>query len=87
MQIDGWHILGGAAQLAFASRFIVQWVVSEARGESVIPTYFWYASLVGAAGLLIYALHIRDPIFTIGQAFGFVVYFRNLALRRRVRPA
>lgn len=84
MRIDAWHVLGGTAQLAFASRFVVQWIVSESRGQSVIPTYFWYASLVGSVGLLAYALHIRDPIFTIGQSFGFIVYLRNLRLLRKV---
>lgn len=87
MRIDAWHILGGAAQLAFASRFVVQWIVSESRGQSVIPTYFWYASIAGSLGLLAYALHIRDPIFTLGQAFGFVVYIRNLRLLRRADSA
>ena len=62
---------------------MVQWLASEARGKSVFPAYFWYASLVGAVGLLAYAIHIRDPIFILGQSFGLVVYSRNLALRHR----
>ncbi len=85
MNWNVWELLGFASQLVFGSRFLVQWVVSERRGESVIPSYFWYASLVGSAGLLIYAIHIHDPVFILGQAFGFVVYTRNLKLRRQVR--
>lgn len=78
-----WTVVGGAAQVIFASRFLVQWITSEVRRKSVFPAYFWYASLLGAAGLLAYAIHIRDPIFTLGQSFGLVVYSRNLVLRRR----
>lgn len=83
IQLDSWHLIGGASQLVFASRFAVQWISSEIRRESVIPPYFWYASLIGAVGLLLYAIHIRDPIFILGQSFGFLVYSRNLWLRRR----
>jgi lipid-A-disaccharide synthase-like uncharacterized protein len=78
-----WTVVGGAAQVVFASRFLVQWITSEVQGRSVIPAYFWYASLLGSVGLLAYAIHIRDPIFTLGQSFGLVVYSRNLVLRRR----
>jgi len=33
--------------------------------------------------LLVYALWRRDPVFILGQSMGFVIYARNLALRRR----
>jgi lipid-A-disaccharide synthase-like uncharacterized protein len=85
MNWNGWQLLGLAAQLVFGSRFLVQWWASERRGESIIPAYFWYASLVGAVGLLVYAIHIHDPVFILGQSFGLVVYSRNLMLRRPAR--
>jgi len=87
MNFTHWGLLGLAAQLTFASRFLVQWIVSEIKHQSVIPGYFWYASLLGSAGLLIYALHIKDPVFTLGQSFGLVVYTRNIALNRQSRRA
>ncbi|RZA13537.1 MAG: hypothetical protein EOP02_28195, partial [Proteobacteria bacterium] len=34
----------------------------------------------GSALLLIYAIYREDPVFIIGQSFGFVVYLRNLQL-------
>jgi lipid-A-disaccharide synthase-like uncharacterized protein len=83
MVFDAWKWLGLAAQVVFASRFAVQWLVSEARGQSVIPTYFWWASILGAAALLAYAIHIHDPVFILGQSFGMLVYVRNLTLRRQ----
>jgi lipid-A-disaccharide synthase-like uncharacterized protein len=82
-----WLVVGFGGQLAFSARFLVQWVVSEARRESVIPVPFWYLSLVGGSLLLVYAIHRRDPVFILGQGAGLVVYLRNLVLisRRRKR--
>jgi len=86
MHWNGWQLLGISAQIIFGSRFLVQWLVSERRGQSVIPPYFWYASLVGSIALLVYSIHIKDPVFILGQSFGLVVYTRNLMLRRPARP-
>ena len=83
-----WLAVGLLGQLLFASRFLVQWIVSERRRQSVVPTSFWWLSLGGSAILLAYAVHRLDPVFILGQAFGFVVYTRNLVLigRRTVPP-
>ena len=35
-------IIGFVGQGLFASRFIVQWILSEKKGESYIPLVFWY---------------------------------------------
>jgi len=78
-----WLAVGFLGQALFAARFLVQWIVSERRRESVVPTSFWYLSLAGAAILLAYAIWRRDPVFILGQAFGFVVYTRNLSLIAR----
>jgi lipid-A-disaccharide synthase-like uncharacterized protein len=43
---------------------------------------FWYFSLAGGSGLLLYAIHRGDPVFVVGQAFGLLVYGRNLHLIR-----
>jgi lipid-A-disaccharide synthase-like uncharacterized protein len=80
-----WLALGFAGQLAFSSRFLVQWVESERRRRSVVPAAFWWLSLVGGALLLVYALARRDPVFVLGQTAGLVVYTRNLILVRRER--
>ena len=79
----GLLVLGLAGQGIFASRFLVQWIVSERKGESVIPVAFWYLSLGGAALLFTYAWLRGDPVFMIGQATGSIVYIRNLVLIRR----
>lgn len=85
-----WVGVGLVGQLLFTSRFLVQWIVSERRGESVIPLVFWWLSLGGGATLLSYAIWRHDPVFILGQGMGLVVYFRNLALiygRRDKAPA
>jgi lipid-A-disaccharide synthase-like uncharacterized protein len=73
-------IVGFAGQAIFMSRFIVQWIASERARRSVVPIAFWYLSLLGSALLLAYAIYVQDPVFVVGQLFGFVVYIRNLAL-------
>lgn len=82
-----WVCVGLLGQVAFSMRFLVQWIASERRGESVIPMAFWFLSIAGSLILLAYALHRRDPVFTIGQSFGLVVYIRNLVLIYRKRAA
>ena len=70
-------------QTLFFSRFLVQWLVSEKKGKSVIPVSFWYLSIIGAALSLTYALLRVDPVFILGYSIGFVVYVRNLVLIKR----
>jgi lipid-A-disaccharide synthase-like uncharacterized protein len=77
-----WLAIGLVGQLTFGARFLVQWIVSERRGRSVIPVAFWWLSLGGGLILLAYALHRRDPVFILGQAFGLIVYVRNIVLIR-----
>lgn len=78
-----WLALGLTAQLAFFSRFLVQWVASERAGRSIVPIAFWYLSLVGALMLLVYAIHRQEPVFVIGQSIGGIVYVRNLVLLKK----
>lgn len=73
-------IIGFAGQGLFASRFIVQWVYSERKGESSIPIIFWYLSIFGGFGLLTYAIFRQDPVIILGQSFGIIIYLRNLIL-------
>tara|TARA_B100000989_G_C19278202_1_gene359107 strand:+ start:87 stop:371 length:285 start_codon:yes stop_codon:yes gene_type:complete len=73
-------IIGFLGQGLFASRFIVQWIYSEKRGESHIPLVFWYLSIFGGIGLLIYAIFRKDPVIIVGQSFGIFIYLRNLIL-------
>tara|TARA_B100000965_G_scaffold396607_1_gene411794 strand:+ start:1075 stop:1371 length:297 start_codon:yes stop_codon:yes gene_type:complete len=73
-------IVGFTGQALFASRFIIQWIYSEKKGESSIPLLFWYLSILGGIGLLIYAIFRKDPVIILGQTFGIFIYLRNLFL-------
>lgn len=73
-----WLIVGFAAQAMFSARFLIQWIASERVRKSVVPETFWYFSFVGGAMLLAYAIHRADPVFMLGQAFGLLVYTRNI---------
>ncbi len=85
--LDLWAIFGLIFQFAFMARFLVQWVASERQRKSVIPISFWYLSLIGSTGVLVYGVGRGDIVIILGQAFGTVVYVRNLALIYRERRA
>src|SRR3954469_15124882 len=91
-----WLIIGFAGQALFTARFLVQWIASERRSDSVVPVASWWLSLRGGLTLLSYASYRQDPVIIVGQAMGLVVYTRNLMLvgkakrratRRRRRSA
>ena len=83
----GWLALGLLGQVMFSARFLIQWVASERRKASIVPTAFWWFSIGGGLCLLAYAIHRADPVFILGQSAGLVVYPRNLMLLRRQKKA
>jgi len=87
MKLNFWVIFGFLGQFFFFMRFIVQWIVSEKRRESVIPIAFWYLSIAGNIILLSYAIHILDPVFIVGQSVASVVYIRNIMLINKKRQS
>ena len=80
-------MLGLLGQVLFFSRFLVQWIASEKKGQSVVPLPFWYLSIGGGVLLLIYAIWRKDPVITLGQLVGLFVYVRNLRLIYRGKSA
>ena len=84
-RLDWWAYIGIIAQALFTARFVVQWLASERAGRSVIPFSFWLLSIGGGLLLLVYALYRRDPVFILGQAFGVLIYLRNLTFVLRER--
>ena len=77
-QLDFWLILGFIGQVMFTMRFIIQWIASEKKKESIIPISFWYFSLIGGLVVLFYAIHRMDPVFILAYLPGNLIYFRNL---------
>lgn len=80
-----WEVVGFLGLATFSARFIVQWIVSERRKESVIPVSFWYLSIAGSLLLLAYAIRQRDPVFILSYLFNGFIYVRNLILIRNRR--
>lgn len=80
-----WVVIGFIGQALFTLRFVVQWVESEKKQNSVVPIAFWWLSLFGGATLLAYAISRRDPVIISGQIMGLFVYTRNLVLVGRGR--
>ncbi len=80
-----WVAVGFGGQAVFMSRFLIQWIVSERKRESVIPTIFWWISLVGAVCLFVYFVWRRDIVGVLGQSTGVVIYARNLRLIHKQR--
>ncbi|MGH7259891.1 MAG: lipid-A-disaccharide synthase N-terminal domain-containing protein [Nitrospiraceae bacterium] len=75
-----WITFGLLGQGVFFMRWVVQWVASEKSAKSRVPIAFWYMSLIGGLITLVYAIHIKDPVFILGQSIGAFVYIRNLML-------
>jgi lipid-A-disaccharide synthase-like uncharacterized protein len=71
--------LGVIGGLIFYGRFIVQWIVSERKKQSVMPIPFWYMSALGSVMLLTYGILDRSLLGTLGQNINVVIYGRNIA--------
>ncbi|HED66466.1 MAG TPA: hypothetical protein ENJ09_13050 [Planctomycetes bacterium] len=67
-------------QALWSSRFVIQWLSSERRGESHFPLVFWWVSLAGNLLLLAYNVHLADAILVAGFVFGPLVQIRNIML-------
>jgi lipid-A-disaccharide synthase-like uncharacterized protein len=81
--INWWIVFGFLGQGLFFMRFLIQWIVSEKKGKSVVPVAFWYFSISGAIILFVYAIHIKDIVFGIGQGLALMIYIRNLMLLKK----
>ena len=60
-----WEATALAGELVFGGRFILQWIVSEYKKKSYVPTAFWFMSIVGSLILLIYSIHIEKPVLIL----------------------
>ncbi|MHC4482449.1 MAG: lipid-A-disaccharide synthase N-terminal domain-containing protein [Planctomycetota bacterium] len=75
-----WATVALVGQLILGCRFILQWIVSEYKRRSHVPTAFWFISLAGSLILLSYSIHIKNPVFMLGFSLNTLVYLRNLHL-------
>jgi lipid-A-disaccharide synthase-like uncharacterized protein len=80
-----WLVVGFVGQTIWSGRFVLQWWVSERRGESVLPASFFALSIAGALLLCAYAIHRHDWVMIAAYALNPIPYARNLVLIRRDR--
>jgi lipid-A-disaccharide synthase-like uncharacterized protein len=79
--------LGLMGNAIFSTRFLIQWLESERKGESVIPVAFWYWSIFGSIIMCLYFIFKRDPVGILAYLPNSFIYFRNLHLIKRHRLA
>ncbi|MGV0968938.1 MULTISPECIES: lipid-A-disaccharide synthase N-terminal domain-containing protein [unclassified Empedobacter] len=75
--------LGVVSQVLFTFRFVYQWIYSERKHESQLPMGFWAISLTGSLLILTYAIIRKDPVLFVGHFMGFIVYARNILIKRK----
>lgn len=79
-----WKVIGWLGNAVFFSRFVVQWYATEKRKQVVVPTSFWWLSLIGSLLLLAYALFYKhDSVIIFAYAFNWIPYIRNLVIHKR----
>jgi lipid-A-disaccharide synthase-like uncharacterized protein len=74
--------VGFFAQAVFGTRILIQWWISEKKGQVVSPNLFWRLSLLGSVLFLTYGVLRYDVVIVLGQFVGYFIYLRNLQLKR-----
>lgn len=88
IQWHWWKVVGWLGNGVFFSRFFVQWYATEKRRQVVVPSAFWWLSIVGSMMLLAYAaFYQRDSVFIFAYAFTWIPYIRNLMIHHRAKAA
>lgn len=75
-----WATIALVGQVVFGGRFVLQWIISEYKKRSHVPTSFWFVSLAGSLILLSYSIHIKNPVFMLGFSLNTLIYLRNIHL-------
>ncbi len=72
--------LGFISSLAFTARFLIQWMESEKKKQSVVTPLFWYLSLFGNCSLWIHSVIQLQLHVALIQACNGVISWRNLQI-------
>ncbi len=82
-----WIAIGTAGTVLFGCRFILQWLVSEAKRKSVVPHAFWYISVAAAVLQAASFLQRAEWINFFGVSANLPIYLRNIWLIRKGKAA
>ena len=83
-----WNAIGWTGQFIFFSRFFVQWYATEKKKQVVVPSAFWYLSIVGSLLMLLFAVcYDKHWVVIFSYAFSWIPYIRNLIIHYRHKDA
>lgn len=74
------YLLGFIPQLLFALRFLLQWLMTEYRGQSIVPRLFWQLSLTGNVLMTAHGCLQLHYLVSVVQACNAIIAWRNLDL-------
>jgi lipid-A-disaccharide synthase len=74
------YCFGFLSSLAFALRFVIQWLASERAGVGVVPKVFWYLSGTGNFLLMVHSFFQLHFFLYLLQSLHIVLSWRNLNL-------
>lgn len=72
--------IGFLAQALFGLRMLVQWYLSEKKGQSISPVIFWQISLAASFIFIVYGILRDDFVIIFGQILTYLIYIRNLQI-------
>ncbi|MGC9053086.1 MAG: lipid-A-disaccharide synthase N-terminal domain-containing protein, partial [Candidatus Hydrogenedens sp.] len=78
-----WIFLGLIGQILFAFRFLIQWIATEVKKQSFIPSIFWYLSLLASFLQIISYSFQKEWLYAIGLFTTLFIYFRNIWLLKK----
>jgi lipid-A-disaccharide synthase-like uncharacterized protein len=83
-----WTTVGWLANATFSSRFLVQWYATEKKKRVVVPSLFWWLSLLGSLLFLFYAIfYDRHNVILFAYAFNWIPYLRNIIIDKKYKAA
>jgi len=72
------YIIGFLAQIFFAARTILQWILSERAKKVLSPSMYWILSILGSYLFFIYGWLRDDFAILLGQLISYYIYLWNL---------
>jgi lipid-A-disaccharide synthase-like uncharacterized protein len=81
--VTPWKLIGYTGVALFAGRWFVQVFASRQGGKPVLPTLFWYMSILGSVLLLSYFIFGKnDSVGVLSNLFPMLVALYNLYLEK-----